>query len=81
MVEITRNMLVEATKNGNDSFIALNTDQLNLLGISWPPKRGWVRELIGKEMTEEDVELLLALKGLTPFARKQILQGDIDLES
>lgn len=30
-----------------------NKRQLELLGIAWPPKRGWKRDLLGLEISEE----------------------------
>ena len=28
-------------------------EQLLILGVSWPPKKGWMRNVIGKEITDE----------------------------
>lgn len=30
-----------------------NKAQLAILGIEWPPKKGWPRKLVGKEVSEE----------------------------
>jgi hypothetical protein len=29
-------------------------DQLNVLGVEWPPKKGWLSGSVGKEITEEE---------------------------
>lgn len=31
-----------------------NKAQLAVLGITWPPEKGWIRRLDGKEITEEE---------------------------
>lgn len=43
--------------------IALNSYQLRLLGIGWPPKRGWVSGLIGREIPDDLFRLLMELRG------------------
>jgi hypothetical protein len=37
-------------KSKNSGF---SKSQLNALGISWPPVKGWVDKIVGKEITEE----------------------------
>lgn len=37
--------------------------QLNLLGVGWPPVRGWKTSLIGAEITGELYEKILTAKG------------------
>ena len=32
--------------------IGWTADQLRSIGISWPPKKGWKKEVIGTEITE-----------------------------
>lgn len=41
----------------------LNSYQLRLLGIGWPPKRGWIHRLVGKWITEEVFQMLVELRG------------------
>jgi hypothetical protein len=41
--------------------------QLAALGVSWPPKSGWMAEMIGKEITQKQVDSFLrGRKCLTP---------------
>jgi hypothetical protein len=40
-----------------------NRDQLALLGIKWPPRNGWLKDLIGREIDEEKFSEIEALKG------------------
>jgi len=50
-VRITRQLLASgASRNGGWS-----KEQLGLLGVTWPPKRGWVRRIVGKWIDEEAV--------------------------
>lgn len=30
-----------------------NRKQLTLLGVPWPPKRGWKHDVLGREISEE----------------------------
>lgn len=32
-------------------------EQLSALGVSWPPKKGWLQNIIGKELTNEQEKL------------------------
>ena len=56
-----------------------NKKQLHILGISWPPKGGWLKQLIGTEITNEQYQTLLSLRNAkqngyiskeTPLQRK-----------
>lgn len=42
-----------------------NRKQLALLGIPWPPPRGWPKKLEGKELSDEDAAKFLELTGKT----------------
>lgn len=44
--------------------IALNSYQLRLLGIVWPPKPGWVSGVLDREIPDELFRLLMELRGL-----------------
>jgi ribonuclease HI len=41
---------------------AINARQLAVLGMKWPPRRGWMRNLIGKEISEDKYKRFLALR-------------------
>jgi hypothetical protein len=45
---------------------APNSPQLKLLGLRYPLKRGWMRDLIGTEMNELVYAQAKALKGRRP---------------
>ena len=40
-----------------------NYDQLDILGVVCPPRRGWLQKLIGTHISDEDFAKFLALKG------------------
>lgn len=41
-----------------------NAPQIAVLGVSWPLKKGWLSNLIGKEITAKDYERFLELRGV-----------------
>lgn len=49
-------------------------DQLAVFGVSWPPKKGWLLGLIGKEVDDATFDRFKALgrQGKTPFTHSAI---------
>jgi len=45
--------------------IGVTAKQVKALGISYPPKKGWLRNLIGKEITDEQARAFEEGKGIT----------------
>lgn len=41
-----------------------NRDQLAVLGVSWPARKGWLSKLVGTEIPDERYELFLTLGDL-----------------
>ena len=39
-----------------------NYDQLNVLGVVCPPRRGWLQKLIGTHISDDDYAKVLSLK-------------------
>jgi hypothetical protein len=39
-----------------------NAEQIAILGIKWPPRKGWIVDLIGKEIPDESYERFLAAR-------------------
>lgn len=66
MITLTRKKISEfiPRKGG------INKQQMDLLGQPWPPKKGWVKALIGIEITYEQAERLIELKGSHLTAKK-----------
>jgi len=49
-----------------------NYDQLMLLGVRWPPPKGWLTNLIGKEIPDATWAKVCALRGLSKQKRRQL---------
>jgi len=56
-----------------------NRPQLALLGVAWPPTKGWKQTLLGKEISEETARRLEDLSETTRFQRRAIEAGQEDL--
>lgn len=39
-----------------------NKSQLALIGVSWPPEKGWIRFVLGKEISGHDASEFVRLK-------------------
>ena len=42
-----------------------NRKQMDILGVDWPVREGWQRSVIGKEISGDEAERYLALRGVT----------------
>lgn len=51
--------LLQAGRSSNGGW---NQAQFALLGVAWPPQKGWKLRLIGTPIEADQVELFLALK-------------------
>ena len=69
-MKLTEQIIHSAGTNG----IGFNFHQLYVLGVQWPPKHGWIQDLVGKEVTDEVWRLVLSLKGKRRSERRLILQ-------
>ena len=49
-----------------------NSAQLNILGQVSTPKAGWKESVIGREISEDDLILLIRLKGAKPKEQRRI---------
>lgn len=63
MIRLTEDLLHCAGTNG---YVGWNKKQLAVLGIKWPPKKGWLKDLVGAEIEIEKYEQLLALRRKKP---------------
>jgi len=48
--------------DGASRFGAWSKVQLALIGVSWPPKKGWKEKVIGRSIDEDDLSKFLSLK-------------------
>lgn len=72
-VVITEDFLVSGMQSG----IGCNNDQLRLLGVEIPAKKGWKQSLIGKRISKETADKFIALKGIHKKAdRKKVLENE-----
>lgn len=67
MIKVTQK-LIEAGQSGAGGW---NREQLDILGIPWPPKHGW-RWKTRLYLTETEAERFVNLKGQTLKAKKQV---------
>lgn len=65
-MHITQDLI---SKGGSGSG-GWNKQQLDLLGVPWPPKKGWRKRVCGKHISRADAEKFLALKGATLRSQK-----------
>lgn len=57
---LTRRVIHSAGSQG----MGFNRVQLQLLGVSWPPQRGWLVRLVGTEVDDETWETVVRLRGV-----------------
>jgi len=50
---------------------AYTRKQFQILGIGWPPGKGWERQIIGKELTIEEAELFEKAKNIKVENRRK----------
>ena len=81
-IKLTHENLHALGTNGQ----GFNKKQLHMLGISWPPKGGWLKKLIGTEITDIQYQTILSLRNPkqngyiskeTPLQRKPIQQHTV----
>lgn len=51
--------LIEDGKSGAGGW---NRQQIILLGLTWPPHKGWRKDVIGNPISEEDAKRFVSLK-------------------
>jgi hypothetical protein len=65
---ITNGFIIAGSSGKNGAW---NKDQLEILGVKWPPKRGWKRKVIGKVILDKDAQRFLELTGLRKSERRK----------
>lgn len=46
--------------------------QFALLGVEWPPERGWKQQVIGEQIEDEAAKLFVSLRGESKFQKKNL---------
>lgn len=66
-MKLTRQMIHDAaTPRG-----AWNSHQLALIGVQWPPKQGWLSELVGTEIEPEKYAEFVRFGKMSAKTRRQ----------
>jgi hypothetical protein len=55
---VITNDLIAAGMTGNGGWTRI---QLALIGVSWPPPKGWRRRAIGRRIPKDDAERFVAI--------------------
>lgn len=53
----------ELVRQGQSERGGWNREQLRILGVKWPPKKGWRSRVLGRRISEEDRDRFLAIRG------------------
>jgi hypothetical protein len=57
-----------------------NKRQFEVIGVSYPPVKGWMDYLLGKEIPDEAAQLFLSLKGFNQKKQKAALRQNQTME-
>lgn len=68
-------------KSGQSAKGGWTRKQLQLLGVEWPPKQGWRRRVIGREIDKSAAEEFLALVGKQLSSPLALDRGEAELFS
>lgn len=69
-ITITRKFLL----SGMTGECGINYSQLKILGIEIPPEKGWKERVIGKEISKQEAELFLSLKGKSKRSQHSLMK-------
>jgi hypothetical protein len=50
-----------------------NKHQLELLGIKWPPQKGWLSKLVGQEVSDSDWSKVMQLRGIKSRKDRKVI--------
>lgn len=74
MATITES-LIESGKSDNGAW---SMDQLAIIGVEWPPLKGWKKQVVGKHINDNDAERFVKIKNL--HLKNQHDQKQLNLE-
>lgn len=69
---LTKQILHSAGTQG----MGFNRAQLSLLGVSYPPKKGWLNALVGAEISDDTWKTVIRLRGIKRKAERNRVIGD-----
>lgn len=67
------NTLIEAGKSDSGAW---SRKQLGLIGVPWPPLRGWRSRIVGEEITQEDADKFIAIRNCHLIKKYPATGGD-----
>lgn len=70
-MKLTEQIIHSAGTNG----IGFNFHQLYVLGVKWPPRHGWIRDLVGKDVPQDVWNLVLSMRGRSRNERRAMLKN------
>ena len=71
MMKVTEDLI----KAGETAGGGWNRHQLELIGVAWPPVKGWKWRAQGRMISILDAELFIDMKGLNKTERKKVAQS------
>lgn len=79
-MRLTNDLIVAGFSDGG----GVTRQQIELLGVEYPPKSGWKKRLIGTDISQEKYDFFIKLRNSSKkmqkkFAEKQIKQQSLDL--
>jgi hypothetical protein len=79
-MRLTNDLIVAGFSDGE----GVTRQQIELLGVEYPPKSGWKKRLIGTEISQEKYDFFIKLRNSSKkrqkkSAEKQIKQQNLDL--
>ena len=58
-MQIITESLITSGQSDNGGW---GKEQLKILGVTWPPISGWKKEIIGQEISDEDLKRFIQLR-------------------
>lgn len=74
MFKVTRDWIRTHASNNGSGF---TRDQLTVLGL-WPTQKGWMNQLVGSEITDEQKTQFEALSGRSAYLAEKQRKADYD---
>lgn len=74
-MKITRNFINKgASYQEGHNYSGWNSEQIKILGLNFPLKKGWISSVLGKEISEEEAKKFIELRGKSIKATKKEAQ-------
>lgn len=77
-MQLTKSLIHSAGSYGGHGF---NKAQLNLIGVRWPPKQGWLESLVGKSIPDDTWQKVVGLKGQAQWKLKKVKVAQLQIST